>query len=208
MYPKSVDIKEVYYVLKSDQKIKHGDYFYFYKGTLTKDELRKKGFSKDQFIGFKEIGHFDNNLKEGSWIAYSRTEKKGNQISYNNIYELGKYVKGCKTGIWETHVENNKVTKRFDFDTNQELEPIVEVCPGYPSQAIKNMIEGSVTVKVDYDNCEPIVYRIINDIGYGCGDAVIEALKVKRELEKRYGVRSHNCDKREELLDFKFSLNK
>jgi hypothetical protein len=208
MYPKSDDVKEVYYVLKANQAIKHGDYFSFYKGTLTKDELRKKDFSTGEFIGFKEVGHFDNNLKEGTWISYSGREKKGSQISYNRIYEEGKFVKDKKTGIWETQIENGKVTKRFDFDANQELEPIVKVNLRYPSQARKNLIEGTVTVKVDYENCEPIAYSIIKDIGYGCGDVVIEVLKEKSELEKKYGVKSNNCDKTEETLDFKFRLEK
>jgi hypothetical protein len=79
----------------------------------------------------------------------------------------------------------------------------------YPAQARKNGIEGPVKVKIRYDSCEPIDYQVIEDLGYGCGDAVIESLKEKRLLEQKYGIKikSGKCDKTDEIIVVQFRLD-
>jgi hypothetical protein len=206
IYAKSDDVKEVYYVFASDKTIKHGDYYSFYKGELTKKELKGRDLTTET-LGFKETGHYQNNLKEGTWTLF-KSPSQGSSISiYNAKLEEGQYTNDKKTGIWTTYIEEGKVVKQFDFANNQELSAQVKVMWKYPAQARKNRIEGPVKVKIKYDNCEPIAYEIVEDLGYGCGDAVIESLKEKRTLEKKYGVASGECDKIEEIIDVEFKLD-
>lgn len=205
-YPNSKDAKEVYYVLESDKTIKQGEYYSVYEGCLSTKELETEDIQNDEVMGFKERGHFVSNLREGPWTFYRAPEKTTNSTTYNAISEEGKYIKDQKKGIWNTYVENGKVIKRFDHDNNKELEPVVPFKFDYPTEARKNSIEGTVKVKVSFKNCEPTTYEIIEDIGYGCGDSVIKALREKRELEKKYGVASTNCDKLQDTLSFKFKL--
>lgn len=204
-YPKSNDVKEVYYVLKSNKAIKHGEYYAFYPGQLTMKRLKSTDIKNHILLGFKEKGQFKNNRKEGQWSYFQPPRKTKNAISYNAISEEGQYSNNERIGIWNTHVENGKVLKRFDFDTKTQLEPVIRVVPGYPAQARRNGIEGTVKVKVNYVDCEIASLILVEDIGYGCGDAVMTALKEKTELEKKYGVKK-NCVGGEETLSFKFNL--
>jgi hypothetical protein len=205
-YPKSDDVKEVYYVLTSDKTIKHGDYYSFYKGELTKKELKDKDLNSET-LGFKEKGNYQNNLREGTWTVFKSPRQSSSVSIYNAKLEEGQYINDKRIGIWTTYVEDGKVIKRFDFNTNEELPAQVKVRWKYPAQARKNRIEGPVKVKIKYDNCEPVAYEIVQDLGYGCGDAVIESLKEKRRLETKYGIASSDCDKMEDLIDVKFKLD-
>jgi hypothetical protein len=205
-YPKSDDVKEVYYVLSSDKSIKHGDYYSFYEGELKKKELKGKDINTEA-IGFKEKGKYQNNLKHGHWIVYKAPRQSSSTFIYNSKLEEGQYTDDKKTGIWKTYIEDGKVIKQFDFDNNQDLPAQVNVRWKYPAQARKNKIEGAVKIKITYENCEPIDYQIVADLGYGCGNAVIESLKEKRMLEKKYGATSSRCDKTEEIMDVQFKLD-
>jgi hypothetical protein len=205
-YPKSDDVEEVYYVLASDKTIKHGDYYSFYKGELTKKELKSKDLN-NEMLGFKAKGKYQNNLKQGTWTFFKSPRQSSSISIFNAKLEEGQYINDKKTGIWTTYIEDGKVVKQFDFVNNQELPAQVEVRWKYPAQAIKNRIEGFVKVKIQYGNCEPMTYEIVEDLGYGCGNAVIESLKEKRMLEKKYGIASSKCDKIEEIMDIEFKLD-
>lgn len=205
-YPKSKDVKEVYYVLSSNKNVKDGEYYSFYKGELTTNELKTKNLKTDP-LGFKEKGRYENNLKNGEWIMYKTPRVNSSTTIYNVKLEEGQYVKDRKIGIWKTYIENEKVVKQFDFDSNSELPTLVNVRWRYPSDARKNRVEGPVTVKVTYDNCEATDYEILADIGHGCGNAVVESLKEKRALEKKYGVKSTKCDIKDEIVDVQFKLD-
>lgn len=110
-YPKSKYVKEVYFVLKSDNEIKHGDYFLFFDGELTTKELKTKNIY-EIVLGVKERGQFANNVKDGQWTYFK-------EPTSNRKLEEGKYSNGKKTGVWETFIENGKVIKHFDFDNNK-----------------------------------------------------------------------------------------
>jgi hypothetical protein len=205
-YPKSDYVKEVYFVLASDKSIKHGDYYSFYRGELTKKELKGKNLNSET-LGYKEKGKYQNNLKEGTWTVFKSPRQSCTVSIYNAKLEEGQYINDKKTGIWTTYIEDGKVVKQFDFANNEEIPAQVEVRWKYPAQARKNRIEGPVKVKIKYDNCEPVAYEIVEDLGYGCGNAVIESLKEKRMLEKKYGVVSSKCDQIEEIIVVQFKLD-
>jgi hypothetical protein len=52
-YPKSHDVKKVYYVLRTDKTVKHGDYYSFYMGEFTTKELKDKGIN-DETLGLRK----------------------------------------------------------------------------------------------------------------------------------------------------------
>ena len=197
-YPKSKDVKEVYFVLKSDEKIKQGDYFLFFDGALKEADLKTKNVS-EIVLGIKERGQFANNLKDGHWTYFK-------EPTSNRKLEEGNFSNGKKTGVWETLIENGKVIKRFDFDNNKELPTTITTMWKYPSAARRNQIEGPVKIKVTFDSCIATGYEILADIGYGCGNAVVESLKEKQTLEKKYGVKSSKCDVKEEIIEVEFKL--
>lgn len=204
-YPKTEFVNEVYFVQKNNKEIKHGDYYSFHKGYLTKKQLKDLDLKDEMTRGFNEKGQYKNNLKEGYWEIYGVPKKSKNSITYW-IATSGNYLNGNKVGIWNTYAESF-VTKRYDFDNNKELEPIITAGIAYPSEARKNRVEGIVTIKIQYKDCEPTAYEILKDLGYGCGDAAIKGLKEKFRLQKKYGVNTSNCDKTEETLDITFKLN-
>lgn len=205
-YAESDNVKEVYYVLASDRDIKHGDYYSFYNGELKTTDLTGKDLTSET-LGFKEKGKYQNNLKEGMWTVFETPTQSSTTSVYNSKLEEGQYINDKKVGIWTTYLETGKVIKQYNYTTNDELPAQVTVRWKYPAQARKNGVEGQVKVKIIYANCEPIAYEIVEDLGYGCGEAVIESLKEKRRLEQKYGVASNNCDKTEETLDINFKLN-
>ena len=197
-YPNSKNVKEVYYVLKSDKNVKHGDYFLFFDGEITTKDLKAKNTS-EIVLGIKIKGRFTNNAKEGEWTYFK-------EPTSNAKLEEGIYTNGKKSGIWEKYIEEGKVIKQFDFDNNTELPEVVRVSLKYPSEARKNNIEGLVRVKITYDSCRAIDYQILNDIGYGCGKAVVEVLKEKQNLEQKYGVEKLKCERSEEIIETRFKL--
>ncbi|MBL0743888.1 toxin-antitoxin system YwqK family antitoxin [Chryseolinea lacunae] len=205
-YPNAT-IHEIYYVLKGKDTVKHGAYYSFYDGELTAREL-KLANPKTDMLGFIEKGHYDKGLKDGHWIRYKKPKQNSSTAVYNAIIEEGSYKHDHKTGIWKTYTEEGRVIKQFNFDTNDSLPPIVKVKIEYPPKARQNKAEGTVTIKVIYENCEPVAYEIMKDIGYGCGEAVVKALKTQRELERKYGIPSKKCGMMEERTDFPFRLER
>lgn len=177
-YPNSNSIKEIYYVLKNNKSIKHGEYFLFFDGAIARKEIKFKDINEVE-VGLKEKGRFMHNAKDGQWTYFK-------EPTSTSKLETGQYSKGVKSGVWETFVEDGKVIKRYDYDNNKDLPAIVKVMWKYPSAARRNLIEGIVKVKVTYDSCLANDYQIVSDIGYGCGDAVVDALKEKQKLESKY----------------------
>jgi periplasmic protein TonB len=98
-YPKH---KEIYYVLKSDHKIKHGSY-----------KLRA---GKRKLIE----GWYDHNLKDSLWILRPTG-------MYNNyVRAKGYYKNGKKVGIWE-YYNKKGLEQRFNYSSDSLLFSKVEI---------------------------------------------------------------------------------
>ena len=162
---------------------------------------------KKSTLAFKETGFYNHNLKSGEWIRYERPILSRNSRSFNAKVSRGSYSQDVKVGIWETYFERGCVVKRYDFDRDSALTTTVYTQCRYPASARKNGIEGIVSVRAIYQDCEPIQYEIVTDIGYGCPNELIESLKRKRELEKKYGVGNKRCEVSDEILTATFRLN-
>ena len=69
--------------------------FFFKDGKLKADGPFENGMMQGEQIFYRatgqlwEIGHFKNDIKEGSWIRYDKNDK----IEYNETFQNGKICK-------------------------------------------------------------------------------------------------------------------
>lgn len=159
-------IKEEYYVLKKNKKLKHGDYkSYFKNGQL------------------KENGIFLNNVKDGEWKIYN----SGRELKIR-MYKKGRKISEKKVGLWKkAEYENGQVIIKCDYDNNKSLDTLIRVNIKYPIIARENGVEGTVKFKVKInENCEFEELTTIKAIGAGCEEEVIKSLKKVLQLIKKY----------------------
>src|SRR5258705_10829574 len=67
------------------------------------------------------------------------------------------------------------------------LDEFIRTNLQYPEEALKNRIEGSVTVKYDVDalgNIDDVV--IAHGLGYGCDEEALRLVKLLRYEKKKY----------------------
>ena len=120
--------KEVYYVLKSDKKIRHGKYQKLYSN----DVLKLEGFYK-------------NGLKDSIWINY-RWDGQG-------IESQGYYAIDKKVGVWDFYNFKKELEQKYDFTKNEVvyfLPDDEKMKEGY------NVINGSDTIRTQLD--QPPLY--------------------------------------------------
>ncbi|MFC5284565.1 energy transducer TonB [Pedobacter alpinus] len=119
------------------------------------------------------MGNFVNGLKDGVWKEYVPKQK----ITYDEIYENGKFIKGTNTS------DNGEVTEYDKFETLPSFKGGMETFGKfltknlrYPPNARKDNIQGRVyiqfIIKKDGTLSES---KILKGIGGGCDE---EALRV------------------------------
>ncbi len=89
---------EEYSVLKSDKKIKHGNYTRLTKGT-------------HGALTLEELGSYSNNKREGYWEFYYQ--------NLNNIKEKGFYSKGIKDSIW-VYFYSEHLLKKLEKENTED----------------------------------------------------------------------------------------
>jgi len=211
--------KEVYYVLKSDKSIKHGNY---------------------QRLGFKEVllinGFYKNGLKDSLWTEYHRSGKYKKAI--------GAYSADKRIGVWEFYNYKGELEQKYDFTKNEIIyfklddkekdfivikgsdttktkldrpplyiggsvmmfEPIITSIQ-YPEKAKENGISGKVYVTFTIDgNGKTSNHRVTKGIGSGCDE---EALRVVKEIPDNWlpGLLSGQAVNVEYVLPISFTLN-
>ena len=189
-FKNSKEIFERYSVLKSDKKIKHGEYIAYFKST---DFSRLSTHDHDYFVRIK--GNFSNGKKDGEWVEYSEP---------NIIKSKGSYLNDKKVGIWETAKENGQVIERYDYSNNKYLTPELKVNVNYPTSAAKKNIEGKVKIKYNIlPDCWIIDVVILESLSPECDKAAIDAISRLGELSKKY---KYPCEPGIQERTFKFSL--
>jgi len=182
-YGTSEKIKEAFYVLEEDETIRHGEFkSYFHTGKLRTE------------------GHFKNNEKDRKWIIYE---------SSGLPKEIQHYQSGKKTGVWEKYVENRYVIEKYDQDKEKLLGRFINaiVSPYYPALAREDQIEGTVKIKILFDqNCKVIDFQPLTSLGYNCEEEAIKALKRMVELSKKYEAQIEGCEKGTKVVSFDFKL--
>ena len=184
-YKQSKALKEEYYVLKENKKVKHGSYQSFYAN------------GKPQ-----KTGGYNNGHKHGKWISYKHR---------GGISEIQHYINGKKTGIWEKYIESGQVVARYDHDMEKALKSKFFILIGYPRSARDNEIEGTVSCKLTINSkCEIQKVELVKSLGYGCDDEVRYAMEKLTAFSKKYELEFEGvdtCEDREIVLDVNFNLN-
>ena len=215
-FPKSKQISQSYYVLKSNKNIKNGEYISYFKLSKRELQLVENGVI-DLKNYIKEKGNYLNNKKEGKWIENTSTSisKIGNYINgkktgiWNTYYngdriESYDYDNKKKVGIWLTKRENGKVIERYDYDNNIKLQPIIRIDVSYPSIAKEKNIQGIVKLKYHISkDCSIKNVVVTKSLSPECDQAAIEAINKFGELLKKYG---DNCENKDEEKEFEFRM--
>jgi protein TonB len=112
---------EVYYVLKSDNNVKHGNYQELgYKGCVIingyykdnkKDSIWTAYFYRTKMV--ESQGRYRNDKKEGTWAEYYNVDDK------SVLKSKGEYVDDQKVGIWEFYDSKSELLQKYDFDNNK-----------------------------------------------------------------------------------------
>ncbi|MCD4732405.1 MAG: energy transducer TonB [Bacteroidales bacterium] len=190
---KSKQISQSFYVLKSDKKIKHGEYISYFRLSKIDFNLVEDGH-KDLADYIKEKGNYSNGKKVGIWETY----QTGLKISSFD------YDKNKKVGIWLTKRENGKVYEQFDYDNNIQLQPIISVPISYPNIARENGIQGVVKLKYQITSeCLIEKITVTQSVSPECDQEAIKSMNKYGELLKKYSI---NCDAKNEEKEFKFKL--
>tara|TARA_B100000809_G_scaffold261181_1_gene309582 strand:+ start:765 stop:1418 length:654 start_codon:yes stop_codon:yes gene_type:complete len=179
-FPKSKQVKEIYYVLKTDKSVKHGNYTVYHKniGSFFNSDL------------IYETGQYVNGLKEGEWTTYRSPQKKGTRGSCCAVYKKGHYTNGKKTGVWYTKSSNQSDPSYFDYDLNKEIQrdPPGRIVSVDVSETGCTM---NVIVKINSD-CSITNYRVVSkyENGFDCSESDLESIK-KQALN--IGSNSDKC---------------
>lgn len=190
----SFQSKEEYSVLKSNEKLKHGNYIRYYK--------YPGKYAEKKFI--KEKGNYWNGKKNGEWLYYSYP-KKDNQ---GELIKTEIYENGIESGIWETHhyEDNAHIIEKFDYNLNTQIEPKIMVELKYPPLARELGIQGEVIIKLTQKHdCTFENITIIKSLNPKCDAEVIRRFRRISELQKKYGI--EKCTEKEIIKTIEFKLN-
>ncbi len=192
-FPKSKQIRESYFVLKSNKKIKNGNYIRYYKNSHK---------NKDNVL-IMEQGTFINGLKNGEWIYY----KPPSNNNQGRISTIKYYNNGVKTGIWKTyHYEfDGTVIEKYDFNLKTKLEPSISVNLHYPPLSKENGTQGEVVIKyLIKSDCSVEIIKIVKSLDSNCDNEAIQSILRMGRLKEKYSI--NICDQSEEIKTIKFSL--
>ena len=190
-FPNSKQIRERYNVLKSNKKIKKGEYIRYFKSA--KQEIEKK------FIHTK--GSYIKRKKNGEWEFYKNpTQGHPGLLLSTEYYELG-----IKTGVWETyHYEKEGlVIEKFDYYNNSPLQPLISVSLNYPMLAKEKGIQGIVIIEYKMLNdCSVKELKIIKGIDPECDQEAINSIINLSILQKKHSI--EKCE--EQILTKSFNF--
>jgi TonB family protein len=182
-----LNLKETFSVLKSDTKIKQGEY----KATPL--------FSNAPFCK----GYYKNNLKDSLWVY----------LGYGgNILASGYYKDDKRVGNWKTYNFDGSLNLEYDFTNNKLIQlaqtdstklynvitpegiknvkldrPPLFLNGGralwttitYPKAARENMVQGAVIISITIDENGVITnYRVKQSLGFGCDEEAMHAAKL------------------------------
>lgn len=108
--------------------------------------------------------------------------------------------------IWSFVVAGQTTSKQKKENSSVDTIKVISYKMKYPVEARKKGIEGTVKIKVIFDQeCNIVKKEVVKSIGYGCDEEAIEALKhLEEKLKKK---RTKYQDGEEMILPFNFRLN-
>ncbi len=203
-FSKSMQVKERFYVLKSDSSFKNGEYIEYYR--IREDDYNKLAESERGKLLIKSYGNYKNNQKSGHWTIYNKPTKTNGQYYRGQIAEEGVYSADNKIGIWKIYGEH--IIEQFDYDSNRYIEPIFNPSCRYPLMAQELGIEGDVVVGYSLDSdCSFSNIRIINGVKE-LNEEALKYVRSKSNLYHEYMIKldSCNCENRTDTVRFRLTL--
>jgi TonB family protein len=178
-FPESKQLSESFYVLKSDSKIKHGEYVSYFR--ISDDVFKQVQNGQMKLENYIKVkGNYDYGKKSGDWIEYS---------SPSVLKFHGKYLANKKVGIWLTYKEHGQVEERYDYDRDLKLQPIIHLNTLYPPMAREKGIEGTVMVSYKINsNCTVSNIQLDKRLEADCDSVAIRSIRRFGELLEEYGV--------------------
>lgn len=163
---KNGNIKEVYYVLKSENDIRHGAY------------------TKNGVGNTKENGQYELNKKVGIWEFYSFNGELEQKFNYSeNKVEFNDYSKNKlefftqqKGAFLEAKFDRAPVfiggtSKMYNYISSSMMAK-------YPAEARRNGIQGKVFVSAIITSEGKLIdEKVIEGIGYGCDELALQAIQ-------------------------------
>ena len=193
-FHKSKQIMEEYDVLKSDKNIKHGFYARYYRATY--DDYKT---DKDKYL--QKQGFYNQNKLDSVWTYYDMWNK-GHRVNKEERYNNGQ-----KTGIWSTVLEKGKVIKRYDYDKNIELEPIIKYYYIYPDRASEEGIEGVVEIFVKYNlDCKTDTIFVKKSANEMLEKNALNGVKEQEKLREKYSIKSDCSNKTDSTYVITYKL--
>lgn len=132
-----------------------------------------------------EKGYVVDGIKDSVWEYYNNNEELELKIDYTtgNVFYLRedttKYVI-FKDGRW---IKEKLRIYPIPVEGYHNFYSVILQNVEYPAEARNNKIEGKVLVMFEIDTLGfPANYTIVNEIGAGCGDKVIETLRRTEQI--------------------------
>lgn len=124
-----------------------------------------------------EKGNYVDNKREGEWTGHFQNGK----YSFVEKYENGKLVSGTSTdslhNVYPYDSSTFMVNPEYPNGSRSFQEHVIDSYR-YPREAIDNKVSGTIRVSFFVDKDGKMVnYVIDQDLGFGTGDAAINALK-------------------------------
>ncbi len=189
-FHKSKQIMEMSDVLVANENIKHGQFVRYYR-----DEYYNIESNKGQYI--QTQGNYFQNKKDSTWIYY-----KGHKLLKEENYTNGK-----KTGIWKTYLENGQVVKRYNYDMNQEIEPIIQFYYIYPDRASDAGIEGIVEIYVKYNlDCKTDTIYVTKRANELLENSALRSVYEFEKLREKYSLRTDCSEKTDSTYVINYKL--
>lgn len=163
------------------------------------DELKYKRsitYTADRAIQSIEYKAINGNLKKIDFYGTKNRVVK-DQIWQNKLLQEIKY----------TYLEKGQVVKRVDVLNKVDLPTMVNVNIKYPAMARENNIAGKIVVGFNYnEDCLPIDFKVLNSLGHGIDEEVMEKMKLMIALSRKYNVSAEDCREIVEPFVINFSL--
>ncbi len=193
-FQNSKQIKEEYYALVENENIKHGKYILYFRTS-------EKDFSNHKHDYISRKGFYFQNQLDSTWIYYIKAPG-GHWIEREENYNKGK-----KSGIWKKYIADGEVIKRFDYDLNKEVEPIFKVYISYPAIASEIGIQGTVKVRVTYNNdCTVSGTTIVQSSSPTLNDGAVNYVSQTEKLRLMYSLIKDCSTRRDSTYTINFTF--
>ena len=158
---------EIYYVLETDRKTKHGNYLLTWDANLYKSII--------------EEGTYKNNSKEGVWKTYhpfkGKYDKNDMRVQYLTTYknnkkdglfvefgydrdtiEVGEFLENKRAGVWKKY-KDGKLVGKYDFTNKNNLIDKIEI-KKQGSYRLPSLLKDNLNVYL-INNFKPVNHKKI-----------------------------------------------